>query len=69
MGEEILPAPEWDLSPQIHPYKGIRVNGTEARPFYGFKDFWGRLHCKPWYSLQDAQDAADAQKALDLGGQ
>ncbi|GAB4318413.1 MAG: hypothetical protein Kow0074_07590 [Candidatus Zixiibacteriota bacterium] len=65
--DPIQPAPIWDLAPTIAAYKGIRVDGTELKKVYGFKDHWGRLHCKPWYSEDDAQVAADAQKAVDEG--
>jgi hypothetical protein len=65
----IQPAPVWDLAPTIAAYKGIRVDGTEIIKIYGFKDYWGRLHCKPWYSEEDAQTAADAQKVIDEGNQ
>jgi hypothetical protein len=58
-------APDWDLAPIVEPYHGIRVNGTDARPTYGFKDYWGRLHCLPWYSLEEAQAAADTQQRID----
>jgi len=58
-------APDWDLAPTVEPYNGIRVNGTEARPTYGYKDYWGRLHCLPWYCMEDAQAAADRQQRID----
>ena len=59
--------PSWDLAPTVAPYKGIRVNGTEAIPTYGFKDYWGRLRCLPWYTLEDAQAAAEMQQRIDNG--
>ncbi len=57
--------PGRDLAPGIQPYFGIRVNGTEAQPTYGFKDRWGRLHCQPWYTMEEAQQAAALQWRID----
>ena len=68
MVEEYPEVPPWDLAPGIKPYKGIRVDGTEIRPTYGFKDYWGRMHCKPWYTVEEAQTAANEQKAIDEAG-
>lgn len=59
---EATPSPAHpDLAPTIKPYYGIRVNGTEARPTFGFKDKWGRLVCEPWYTIEEAQMAAEIQ--------
>jgi hypothetical protein len=65
MENEKSGVPAWDLAPTVAPYKGIRVNGTEVRPTYGFKDYWGRLRCLPWYSVEDAQAAAQMQQRID----
>jgi len=65
MALESTNLPDWDLSKPIEPYKGIRVNGTDIKPFFGFRDYWGKLYCKPWYTIEEAQKAADARKALD----
>jgi len=65
MEENIPELPMWDKAKPIPAYKGIRVNGTELKPLYGFRNYWGILYCKPWYTQEDAQAAADQQKAVD----
>jgi hypothetical protein len=63
---EVTPSrPNPDSAPTIKPYYGIRVNGTEAQPTYGFKDRWGVLHCAPWYTIEEAQQAAAIQWQTD----
>lgn len=63
MTAEATPGP--DLAPGIQEYFGIRLDGTEAKKTYGFKDRWGRMYCKPWYSIEEAQAAANLQKDID----
>ncbi len=63
--DPIQPAPIWILAPTIAAYQGIRVDRTELKKVDGFKDHRNRLHCKPWYSEDDAHIAADAQKPID----
>jgi hypothetical protein len=63
MSNEELLAP--DFCPGIIAYTGIRCNGTEARPTFGYVDAFGFLHCEPWYGITEAQDAADAQRHED----
>jgi len=66
MMAEATPTPiSPDPAPTIQPYYGIRVNGTEARPTYGFKDRRGRLICAPWYTIEEAQRAATIQSQID----
>lgn len=57
--------PMWDTAKPIPAYKGIRVDGTELKPVYGFRDYWAKLYCKPWYTQAEAQTAADKQKIID----
>lgn len=65
MQEEIPETPIWDTAKTIQAYKGIRVDGTELKPVYGFRDYWAKLYCKPWFTQEAAQAAADKQKAID----
>jgi hypothetical protein len=65
MAERKPGVPASDLAPTVEAYKGIRVDGTEVRPTYGFKDYWGRLRCLPWYTVDEAQAVAQMQQRID----
>jgi hypothetical protein len=43
---EVTPSSPVDVVAPICPYFGIRVNGTEAQPTFGWIDDEGRLHGK-----------------------